>query len=275
MLLEAGESTIGYDSYGNGDDVLVMLHAFPLSRGQWDALGRQAASDRHLRVIAPDLRGFGESSIQVGPTTMDEMAADVHGLIDELHLGRIILGGISMGGYVALAFMRAWPERVRGLILADTRATADSRQQRSGRERTARLATERGPLAVLERDLPKLLGPHTLREQPEVIARVRALTRVNSDIGVSAASLGMALRPDNLDEVGAVQCPTLVLVGEDDHLTPLSDARALYERMPHAHLALIPDAGHLSNLEQPEAFNSHVLGFVESTLRAPHPAGAR
>lgn len=268
MILHAGESIIGYDEYGAGETTLVLLHAFPLSRGQWRAQG-EALARQGIRVIAPDLRGFGESSVQVGPTIVEEMAADVRGLLDALRIERVILGGLSLGGYVALAAMRQYPHRVQGLILADTRATADSSQQRAAREETSRLANAQGPLAILERDLPKLLSEQTRAKHPWVVEGARDLARVNSDIGIASAALGMALRPDSTDRLTHIRVPTLVLVGDEDAITPRADAFEMFDALPGAHIAVIPEAGHLSNLEQPDRFTSHLGHFLERWTRAP------
>lgn len=269
MLLEAGESTIGYDEYGAGNTTVVLLHAFPLSRGHWREQG-QALASQGIHVLAPDLRGFGESSVQVGPITVDEMAADVRALLDAQHIERAVLGGLSLGGYVALAALRQYPERIQGLILADTRATADSPEQRSAREETSRLANAQGPVAILDRDLPKLLTQRTRNERPWVVNTARDLARVNSDIGLSAAALGMGLRPDSTRQLQEATVPTLILVGDEDAITPRSDAIAMYDALRQAHLAVIPNAGHLSNLEQPGHFTSHLTHFLDHATKGTH-----
>lgn len=271
MILHAGESIIGYDDYGGngaGQATLVLLHAFPLSRGQWRAQG-EALAREGIRVIAPDLRGFGESSVQVGPITVDEMAADVRGLLDALDIHQVILGGLSLGGYVAFAAVRQFPHRIKGLVLADTRASADSAGQRAAREETSRLANAQGPVAILERDLPRLLTEQTRAKHPWVVETARNLARVNSDIGVSAAALGMALRPDSTDRLAHIRIPTLIIVGDEDAITPRADAFTMFDALPEAHMAVVPQAGHLSNLEQPDRFTSHLAHFLERWTRAP------
>jgi 3-oxoadipate enol-lactonase len=253
---------IGYDSYGSGELTLVLLHAFPLNRAQWQDQGEALGQEGTLRVVAPDLRGFGTSSVAVGPTTMEQMAEDVERLLDALGLGSVVLGGLSMGGYVSFACLRRFPERIRGVILADTRAGADTAEQREAREATARYAEEHGSGALVERDAGRLFSHFTTDRQPQVIARARQIAEQNASAGVAAASRGMALRPDSTDLLPQIACPALVIVGEQDAITPIAEARLLFERIPAAQLEVIADAGHVSNLEQPAAVNAAVVRFL-------------
>lgn len=265
---------IGYDSYGEGDTTLVLLHAFPLNRQQWSAQGEALSRTSGVRVIAPDLRGFGESSLEVGPTTMDQMAGDIVDLMGVLHVDRFILGGLSLGGYVAFQCLRQFPQRIAGLILADTKAAADTPDQRAARETTAQFVEQNGAGRLLERDAPRLFSHYTATQQPQIIERAREIAALNSDIGVASASRGMGLRADSPDLLPEIRVPTLVIVGEQDAITPVQDARTLFERIPEAQLELITDAGHLSNLEQPRAFTGAVARFLHNRLGLPLNIGA-
>jgi pimeloyl-ACP methyl ester carboxylesterase len=255
---------VGYDVYGpeQGVPTLVLLHAFPLVRGQWREQATTLARGGGLRVVTPDLLGMGESSVPNGPATVERMAEIIFELLDALGIGEFVLGGLSMGGYVALAAWRQQPRRIRGLILADTRATADSPEARAGREATARLAEEGEPLAVLERDLAKLFCQITLHERPDVVAFARALARSNSGAGAASVARGLALRPDVTGLLPTISCPSLVVVGEGDVITPVDDARLLFARIPNARLEVIESAGHLSNLDQPDRFTLVVERFL-------------
>jgi pimeloyl-ACP methyl ester carboxylesterase len=184
-------------------------------------------------------------------------------------LGSVVLGGLSMGGYAAFACLRRAPERVRGLILADTRATADTEAGRAAREATARYVEEHGAAALVKRDVDKLFGHVTQREHPEIINRARIMASENSPAGVAAASRGMALRDDATTLLPYIACPTLIIVGEQDALTPVADARLLFERIPDAQLEVLADAGHLSNLERPEAFTDLVAQFLRERVPLP------
>ncbi|HEX8996341.1 MAG TPA: alpha/beta hydrolase [Ktedonobacterales bacterium] len=266
MRLEANGSTIGYDVYGEGEATLALLHAYPLSRGQWRAQGSALAHALRIRVVAPDLRGNGESSVDDDPITMERMARDILALLDALDARRVVLGGLSMGGYCAFAALRLAPERFAGVILADTRATADTPEGRAGREATAAFALEKGPGALFDRDAPKLLSNRVITRRPDIVAQARALAEVNSAAGLAMVARGMALRADSTDLLPQIDCPALVLVGEQDVITPIADARAIFERIPDAGLSVIEDAGHLSNLERPDLFTSLVATFLREKI---------
>lgn len=266
MRLEANGSTIGYDIYGEGDTTLALLHAYPLSRGQWRAQGEALAHALAARVVAPDLRGAGESSVDAEPITMERMAQDVLTLLDALGARRVVLGGLSMGGYCAFAALRLAPERFAGVIFADTRATPDTPEGRAGREATAAFVEQQGPGALFDRDAAKLLSNRIITRHPAIVAGARALAEVNSAAGLAAMARGMALRADATDLLPHIDCPALALVGEQDVITPVTDARAIFERIPNATLAVIEDAGHLSNLERPDLFTDNVASFLREKL---------
>jgi pimeloyl-ACP methyl ester carboxylesterase len=232
---------------GDGAPV-VLLHAFPLSSAMW--LGQREGLSGVCRVITPDLRGFGGSPLA---ETLDAEGVD-----------RVVIGGQSMGGYVAMAFCRRHPRRVRGLILADTKASADSEAARENRERIAR-EVERDGTGVLLRDvLTGLVGPTTRERRPMVYGRVRGLVQAAPPGAVAWASRAMAGRPDSFDTLRALRAPALVIVGEEDRLSPLADAEAMAMTVSDSRLVRIDRAGHLSAIEQPEAFNRAVAAFVRS-----------
>ena len=266
MRLETNGSTIGYEEWGEGETTLALLHAYPLSRGQWREQGEALAHALALRVVAPDLRGCGESSVDSAPITMERMAQDVLALLDALDARRVVLGGLSMGGYVTLAALRLAPDRFAGAILADTRATPDTEQGRAGREATAAFVLEQGPGALFDRDAQKLLSNRVVTRHPEIVAHARALAEVSGAEGLAAQARGMALRADSTPLLPQISCPTLIIVGDQDAITPVSDARTLFERIPDTTLAVIEDAGHLSNLERPDLFTDRVAGFLREKL---------
>jgi len=235
---------------------VVLLHAFPLSsemfEPQWSALADRA------RFILPDLRGFGGSSAGSGPSEMGVMADDVLALLDHLDIGAAVVGGVSMGGYVSLALLRNDPSRVRALVLADTQTSADDAAARELREATVREVLAKGP-SVLVPTADKLLGPAA---SPELRARVARWISAGSAEAFAAAQRGMALRPDARDILARFGGPVLVVVGSEDVLTPPAKARAMADLVPGAELVEIPRAGHLSNLEQPLAFNTALARFL-------------
>jgi len=252
---------IAYTDEGRGTPV-VLLHAFPLSRAMWERQIPVLA--QRVRVIAVDLRGHGESDSIDGTVTLGDFADDVIGLLDHLSIRTAVFAGLSMGGYTLFALYRRYPERVNGFVLADTRAQADTPEGRTGRFDMIRTAEAKGNEAIAEIMLPRLLTPESLSQNPPLVERVRSMI-TNNPIGTIIADLrAMADRPDSVSLLPTISCPTLVIVGELDQGTPPSDARLMAERIPGARLDIIPKAGHLSNLEQPEAFNKALLSFLEN-----------
>jgi pimeloyl-ACP methyl ester carboxylesterase len=252
---------MAYEDAGRGVPV-VLLHGFPFDRSLWrDQIEVLAATHR---VVAPDLRGFGETSAPAGDAavTMEEMARDVAALMDELKIERAILGGLSMGGYVALAFCRLFSRRARALLLFDTRAQADTEEARANREVTARLALDEGMGAIAEAMLPKLLAPATHMKNPEAVERVREMILSTKPEGAAAALRGMADRRDHVNWLQNVLQPTLVVVGAEDQLTPPADSELMRGEIRGSRLEVIVGAGHVSNVERPREFNAALAKFL-------------
>ncbi len=253
---------VAFDDAGAGQSAVVLLHGFPFNRTMWREQLSALADAR--RVITPDLRGHGETEASGEVSTMEEMAGDVAALLDELGVDRpVALGGLSMGGYVALAFYRLFPARVRALVLADTRPQADTDDARRTRDETARRALTEGMSAVADAMLPKLLAPATLRERPEVVARVREMILSTSPEGAAAALRGMAARRDQTDLLPDIGVPTLIVVGSEDAITPPPVSDDMRRQIPGARMEVIEGAGHVSNVERPAEFNRAVADFLE------------
>src|SRR5437660_483845 len=265
MRAVVNKINIGYDDHGIGQPVLF-LHAFPLNRSMWSGELVALLQEERYRLVALDWRGFGESDITSNISTMEQFADDVAGLMDVLGMQDAILCGLSMGGYVAFAFLRKYPQRVRGLILADTRPGADTAEGRANRENVARVAETQGTGAIANLQLPKLISENTRQQHPEVEARIRQMINAATPQGIAAASRGMAQRADSTDLLAAITCPTLVLVGEQDVLTPPNVAQDYASNIPNAQFVVIPNAGHLSNLEQQEAFLQALSGFLRASF---------
>jgi len=253
---------IAYDDRGTGLPV-VLLHAFPLDHSMWQP--QCGAFIPQCRCILPDLRGFGASAA-VGPYTMDRYADDVVGVLDALRIDRAVIGGLSMGGYVAFALWRRHRDRVRALILADTRAEADTDEVRLRRAELATVAREKGLSAVAARQLPGLVGRTTRDKHPAVYDAVHAMMLHHPVDGVVGALDAMATRPDSSDLLGTIDVPTLVICGEHDALTPARGMRAMADRIRTARFESIAHAGHLSNVERPAAFNHVVSEFLASLV---------
>lgn len=223
-----------------------------------------ALADAGWRVIAPDLRGFGDGGTADPPaTSLDDYAADVIDLLDALHVHDAVVCGLSMGGYLAFALWRLVPSYMRGLVLADTRSGADSEEAREGRTRMIDLVTARGAEAVADAIVPKLVGDTTTRERPAVVETVRALVLANTPAAIAGALTAMRVRPDSTPLLSGIHVPTLVLVGEEDTITPPSAAEELQHGIGGAQLVRLTGAGHLSSLEAPDAFNAALARFLE------------
>ena len=259
MKAQLGDITIGYNDRGKGLPI-VFVHAFPLDRRMWS--GQEQDLSNKFRIITIDLRGHGESDVPSQPYSLNQAAADVGALLDFLEIERAVFVGLSMGGYVLLALHQLSAHRIQGLVLADTKAQADSREAKQGRLEMARMAFERGPAAIADLMIPRLLSRETIERKQEIVNTVRAMIECNPVGGITGDLQAMSERADSTPLLASIACPTQVIVGELDVATPLTDARLLADRIPHAQLAVIPAAAHLSNLEQPEAFNRVVESFA-------------
>jgi pimeloyl-ACP methyl ester carboxylesterase len=227
----------------------------------WDAQLTLAASG--WRVIAPHLRGMDGGEWDPETTSMDDYAGDVIDLLDGLHVHEAVIAGLSLGGYVAFAIFRHAHRYFRGLVLADTRAEADTPEGVEGRRTALALLHERGPRAIADDVIPKLLGATTRAGNPDVVERVRDLILSNSERAIAGAIQALMTRPDSTPILSSIHCPTLVIVGAEDTLTPLALSETLHARIAGSELVVVPGAGHLSNLENPAAFNAALGNFLE------------
>jgi len=256
------EDGLAYADVGRGLPV-VLLHAFPLSRTMWEP--QIAALFGECRCVVPDLRGFGDSPMH-GPYSMDRYADDVAAVLASQQIDRAVVAGLSMGGYVALELWRRHRHLVRALVLADTRATADTPEAATRRLELATLARTDGVDAVVAQQLPGLIGKRTREKQPALLDRIKTeLVRTSVD-GLAGALDAMRTRPDSTPLLAGIDVPTLVVVGEEDAITPVKEARAMHSAIAGSRLEIIPEAGHLSNLERPAAFNTALSDFVRSLL---------
>jgi len=245
--------SIEYDDIGNGVP-LLLIHAFPFDRGLWRA--QIAGLSSLYRVIAPDLRGFGQSSETTGDAiSMDQYAADLKSLLDSLNIKQAVIGGISMGGYIALAFYAQYADRVKGLLLANTRATPDTEEIKQTRLANAQKIGDAGPRSLIDSLAPKMLGTAT---KPEMEITVQSMMARQRAAGIMSALRGMAARPDRTALLRFATIPLLIISGTADALIPASDSEAMHALAPNSRLVIIPDAGHLSNLDKVDAFN-HVM----------------
>lgn len=262
QLEDAGE--IEYDKRGKGTPV-VFLHAFPLSNAMWHAQIELLAKE--FKVIAPNARGVGGTSPFSGAPSVEQMAHDLALLLGDMNLAQpVILCGLSMGGYVALAFARMYPQRLSALILSDTQAAPDSPEARDKREENIEFARTHEPSEFFERMLPDLLGETTHTTRRALVEKVRQMMQ---DTPVSSAALVQLLealrdRPDATPHLEKIKVPTLVMVGYEDTITPPQSGHLLAHYIPNAQIQLIPQAGHLTNLERPQEFNRRLQAFIRA-----------
>jgi len=247
---------IGYDDVGAGAGTpLLFLHAFPLNRTMWAP--QLSALVERCRCIAADFRGFGDSTV-TPPYSVDQYADDSARLLDVLHIDKVVLVGCSMGGYAAFAFWRRHRARVRALVLADTRAGADSEEGAARRRQLLALARAEGATAVAKIQIPNLVGRTTREKQPDTYDAVHRMIAQAPADAIADGLKAMMTRPDSTATLATIDVPTLIVVGEEDIPTPVAESRAMHERIPGSRMEVIAHAGHLSNLERPAAFN-HVL----------------
>jgi pimeloyl-ACP methyl ester carboxylesterase len=266
--VEISTGWLAYIDCGTGPTVLL-VHGFPLDHDMW--LAQIGVLDEHARVIAPDLRGFGQSTLDTGDPereiSMERYADDLAELLDAIVPAvkqPVVLVGFSMGGYVAWQFVRKYPQRVRALVQCDTRAAADSEEARAGRLKMAEKVGEWGSGRIAEMMGPKLIAPQSFETKPDVVARVRAVVEGTSPDGIAAAQRGMAARPDMTGFLPQIQVPTLIIVGAEDVISPPSEMQAISDKIPNAKFVVIPDAGHMTTMENPCAVNQALLDFIKS-----------
>ena len=267
MKAQVNGITLAYGDKGTGLPV-VFLHAFPLNRTMWTA--QEEALSSQFRIITIDLRGHGESDAPLWHHTLDQAAEDVRVLLDHLSIRQAVLVGLSMGGYILFAFYRKYADLVKGLVLADTRAQADTAEGKEGRFQMAQITYKKGSSAIADIMIPKLLSPATIQNRPEIVRNVWSMIEGNQISGIAGDLMAMAERPDSVPLLKQVTSPTQIIVGELDLTTPPSDAKLMADQIPGSRLAFIPEAAHLANLEQPDTFNQIVAAFASEVGKGKH-----
>ena len=257
MKLELKSRTIGYLDQGNGPAVLL-IHAFPLNKSMW-APQIPALSNR-FRVIAPDLPGFGESQ-PASPWSMEDIADDLNQLLDALGVREAAIAGVSIGGYIAFAFWSKYPERVRQLVISNSRARADNDTEKAARNEMIAAIQQSGAAILPDRMLPRLLQPNP---SPEAVRTVRSAIMQADSSAAAYALMAMRDRMDFSTMLHRVACPAMVITGENDVIIRSEDSRAAAEGISGARFVTIPNSGHLSNLENPERFNAELISFLDS-----------
>lgn len=259
----SGDAQLVYEITGTGPDV-VLLHPFPLHHQFWDGVLDQLAT--RYRVFLPDLRAHGDSEAGDGPVTMQKLADDLDRLCREFDIARAIFVGVSIGGYALFEFWRRYRERVSALVLANTRAAAETAEGRAGRLQTAERVLSEGTAAFLEELLPKLFSKATLSNRPDIVEAGRAMARKMSPADVAAVQRGMADRADSVATLAAINVPTLVIAGEDDSV-PLAELELIHQRIAGSQFRVIAKAGHYAAMERPAEFGRLLRTFFDGQPR--------
>lgn len=254
-------TTLSYHDHGAGGRAVVLLHGFPLDSTMWDAQV-PALVEAGWRVITPDLRGFGKSASDV-PFTVESLADDVHALLSDVGALPCVSAGLSMGGYVALAYAKKYPKDLRGLVLVDTKAEADTGEGKQGRQKMIDLVRKDGSKAVAEQMMPKMLAKES-GARPQLAQSLRKMMEGCPPKTIEHALAALRDRPDRSGELGSIGVPTLVIVGDADAITPPDVAQAMARRISGAQLVTVRGAGHMSPMEQPEQVNRALLAFLDA-----------
>ena len=258
-------TTLSVADVGQGPPILF-VHGFPLDHTMWRQ--QLAELSRDHRCIAPDLRGFGQSSVTAGKVSMEQFADDLAALLEALLITEpVTLCGLSMGGYIAWEFVRRHAERLHALILCDTRAAPDSPEAVANRVKLAEDVVRLGPELVANAMLPRLFAPNTTAHRPEWVHELRQVMLATNPLGIAAASRGMAERGDARPLLPMVDCPTLVIVGEHDVISPPAEMRDIASAIPRSVFQIIADSGHMAPLEQPSSANAAIRQFLASNIR--------
>jgi pimeloyl-ACP methyl ester carboxylesterase len=255
VKLELNSGTVSYVDAGNGPAVLL-IHAFPLNNTMWAS--QVAALSGKFRVLAPNIRGFGQSQPS-SAWTMEEMADSLNEFLDKLGVKDSAVVGVSMGGYIALTFWSKFPKRVRQLVLSNSRARADNETEKNARNDMIAAIEQSGAAILPDRMLPRLLQPNP---PAGVVRNVRKMIESSSPAAAVYAVMAMRDRMDFSSMLHRVECPTMVITGENDVIIRMEDSRAVADAISGARLVTIPNSGHLSNLENSEAFNAALLSFL-------------
>jgi pimeloyl-ACP methyl ester carboxylesterase len=252
---------IAFEEHGTGRP-FILLHAFPLNRKMWED-NIEAVISAGFRLILPDLRGFGESVNFADIHTMEDMANDVSELLENLQIEKAIFGGLSMGGYVLFNLYRVKPEIFSALVLCDTSFSADSEDKKKSRFELIDKIESAGTQALIENMLPNLISDHTKNNNPELVSKLEKMFSETDPKAAVAALRGMAARADHEDILPLIDVPTLLIFGEEDKVTNLDVADKMHESISGSRLHLIKNAGHYSNLEQPEQFNKVLFESIK------------
>ena len=260
MLFTSDDAQLYYDSMGDGSPI-VLLHPFPVHHEFWKSIAGKLAM--RYQVILPDLRAHGRSEVGRGTATMRKHAVDLMRLLEVMQIPKAVFVGVSIGGYVLFEFWRRFRERISALVLANTRAEADTEQGRANRLKSIADSCLHGTGPFFDAQTQNLIGETTRRTRPEIVANARAMMQMMSVDGLAASQQGMAERSDSIPTLRTINVPTLILAGEEDTITPLANAQLMHQQIKGSRLETIARGGHYSALEHPEEFGRMLRQFLD------------
>lgn len=261
MLSAINDTMLDHTETGPADGPpVVLIHGFPFSQEMWTP--QIGVLSPRFRVIAYDVRGHGKSPPGDGQYTLEFFVDDLIGLLDHLKIDRAILCGLSMGGYIALRAVERDPGRVRALVLCDTRSEADSNEAKLKRAATIKMVRKHGTALFAEGFVKSIFAPETFTANPDAVAMIKRIIQDSPPAGICGTLLALASRTDTTAGLPRIAVPTLILVGDQDGLTPPTAAEAMREKIPNSKMYVLPQAAHMSNLENPREFNARLLDFL-------------
>jgi pimeloyl-ACP methyl ester carboxylesterase len=258
--------TIAFDDYGNGPDVVMLVHGHPFDRSMW-AAQIETVTRAGWRVIVPDLRGYGETSVVAGKTLLSVFAADLAALLDHLQVRDAVIAGLSMGGQIVMEFARHYPRQTRGVVLAATFPQAETKEGRRSRIAMADRLLREGMHGYADEVLPRMLAARSIERSPELAAYVRAMMRKTDPQGAAAALRGRAERLSYEATLRVLSVPALVVVGSEDAFTTRQDAERMHDLLADSELLWLEGVGHMPNLEQANEFNAGLLRLLRRVGR--------
>lgn len=267
MKISANGISISYSQSGESAGTpVIFLHGFPFSRKMWDSQLSFFKNLTGFQAIAPDIRGHGASSRAGGQYSVEIFVDDLFAFLDEMGFKKVILCGLSMGGYIALRAVEREPKRFKGLILCDTKSEPDSDEARIKRSETMKAVREKGVKVFARAFVKSIFTEKTFKKNPKAISKIRGIIEANSPTAICGTLLALAARTDTTKSLKEIRIPTLILVGEDDKLTTPENARSLQKLIKNSELHILKNAAHMSNLENPEKFNAHLLKFLKEVV---------
>lgn len=243
---------------------MIFLHGFPFNSSMWQP--QVEFFEKRFPVFTPDLRGHLHGPMGSGPWMISHFVDDIKLLIEQNHLKKVILCGLSMGGYIALHFAHKYPEYLSGLVLCDTQAGADSNEAKEKRYALILRIQKEGTSEFAQEFSRSVLSETTIIQKPDIYKKVNSMITGNAPENIAMVAGALASRWDCTEYLKDISCPTLVLVGAEDRVTPVDLNKKLSQEIKHSSFKIIERAGHLSNLEQPEIFNKHLEEFISQRV---------